>query len=171
MTEYTKPALPKPDSGLGVHLSTYSSEAMDAHADACVEAYKAHVRAEQGEPVAWERLVRNDFERRMKGEGHGPSALSRLHSGIYLSPVVNREWDAEKRKYAAPAQPVSGAADPVGQPAGEQTGPVSAAPTLTLSDEQIAAIERECYVNGALPFETRNRFARAILAAAQEKQP
>ena len=67
---------------------------------------------------------------------------------------------------------VSGAADPVGLPAGEQTGPVSAAPTLTLSDEQITAIYcnvepgAEWAIGGlkhAIPF------ARAVLAAAQAK--
>jgi hypothetical protein len=68
------------------------------------------------------------------------------------------------------AQPVSGAADPVGQLAGKQTGPVSAAPTLTLSDDQIDAIFDAQYEEYGQLCDRLDMcmFARAVLAAAQE---
>jgi hypothetical protein len=53
MTEYTKPALPEPTVFVQGHGAAWNHTAVDAHADACVAAYKAHIRAEQGEPVAW----------------------------------------------------------------------------------------------------------------------
>ncbi len=53
MPEYTKPALPEPTVFVQGHGAAWNHTAVDAHADACVAAYKAHVRAEQGEPVAW----------------------------------------------------------------------------------------------------------------------
>jgi hypothetical protein len=54
-------------------------------------------------------LIREDFERRMKAEGHSPTALTRMDSGAYLSPVVADAWTEEKRRLAAqPPQPVSG---------------------------------------------------------------
>jgi len=38
----------------------------------------------------------------MKDDLHGPIALELLNSGIYMSPVVQHEWENEKRKYLSP---------------------------------------------------------------------
>jgi hypothetical protein len=48
MTEYTKPALPEPD--IRLDECYYSPGLVIDYSDACVAAYKAHIRAEQGEP-------------------------------------------------------------------------------------------------------------------------
>lgn len=45
------------------------------------------------------RLIREDFEARMRAEGFSGAALSRLDSGAYLSPRVQEAWVAEKRTY------------------------------------------------------------------------
>ena len=75
---------------------------------------------------------------------------TRMYAPMRIVDATSLEWeqrDDEWRDVAPQAQHVSGAADPVGSPAGEQTGPVSAAPTYTpqaqpepLSDEQIDAL-------------------------------
>ncbi len=50
------------------------------------------------EPV---EILRKDFHRRMKADGHTQTALAILDSGIYLSPTVQNEWENEKKKYIA----------------------------------------------------------------------
>ncbi len=50
------------------------------------------------EPV---EILRKDFHRRMKADGHTQTALAILGSGIYLSPTVQNEWENEKKKYIA----------------------------------------------------------------------
>lgn len=55
--------------------------------------------------AAYPRLIRDDFERRMKARGHGSVAMSRLSGGEYMSPAVDREWEAEKRKYRCAIPP------------------------------------------------------------------
>jgi hypothetical protein len=49
-------------------------------------------------PVAT-RLIREDFEQRMRAAGYTPTELQRLDSGVYFSPAAHAEWEAEKRKY------------------------------------------------------------------------
>jgi hypothetical protein len=138
MTDYIKPALPEIVLRANAHYAgEWLAETVEAYADACVAAYKAHIRAEQGKPAAWTdarlRGIASDYFSNSKD---WPAAMLCMRHLL-----MEQAAHAEHK----PAEP------------------------LTLSDEQIAAIERECYVNGALPFETRNRFARAVLAAAQEK--
>ena len=149
MTEYTKPALPEFGPEWTDYWRKVVSNMTQAHADACVAAYKAHIRAEQ-EPVAWQLPERSS----------------------YISAAAKNQNPITFVEYTKPlyAQPVSGAADPVGLPAGEQTGPVSAAPTLT--DEQIDALPLDHIGlangrHGGMETIALRKFARAVLAAAQ----
>lgn len=48
-------------------------------------------------------LVRDDFERRAR-QIYISTAMTKLPSGEYFSPAVQKEWEAEKRKYASPLQ-------------------------------------------------------------------
>ena len=51
------------------------------------------------------RLIRDDFERRMRASGR---SVQRLDSGLYFSPSVDHDWQAEKRKFAAVATTTGG---------------------------------------------------------------
>ena len=114
------------------------------------EADPAHVKAEQGEPVV--RVIRNSA---------GQISLQTMDGGPF-----NMSMFVGCTLYTHP-QPVSGAADPVGLPAGEPTGPVSAAPTLKNAD--IVALGRDAFgIDPALDGNLM-RFARDIEAAIRAK--
>ena len=104
------------------------------------EAALAHVRAEQEQPLK----QRPDF---IAG---------------YLDGLADGQRIAERD-----AQPVSGAADPVGIPAGEQTGPVSAAPTLT--DIEIWMLVGDKLDDSMVKLKDVLPIARAIEAAIRAK--
>jgi hypothetical protein len=93
----------------------------------------------------------------MRAAGHGPSALSLMRDGNYLSPMVGREWEAEKRKYAAPPPP-----QPQPQP---------------LTDAELARIAYKGYDDywtddsKGIESEAWAASARAVLAAQQEQKP
>jgi hypothetical protein len=130
------------------------------HIRAGLEAELAHIRAEQGDPVAWM-------------DPEWPAGTVEVESAFLdFKPHDSCGWIPV---YAhPPSQPVSGAVDPVVQSAGEQTGPVSAAPTLTDSELlDLADGFRSQYMHGGITFDEFDAlgFARAVLAAAQERKP
>jgi hypothetical protein len=149
-----------------------------------MHAYARAALAAQPNVEAAAYLIRSDFETRMRAEGHSTSALSWLIEGMYLSPTVQREWEAEKRKLiAAPAQP----AEPMAWPAGWFESPHGAfranpyvklkfpsellgwqiplythPPQTALTDEQIIRLMPQYPPSGA----EMVAFARAVLLAA-----
>jgi hypothetical protein len=124
-------------------------------------------------------LVRSDFEQRMRADGHGPAALTWLPYGGYMSPEVQREWEAEKRRYTSP-QPAPHEPFDVWQEnpytkvlmksIAEDYMPRTAQPApKPLSDEDIDGLMRVHL--GYIATHTKLReFARAVLAAAQGGQ-
>ena len=71
--------------------------------EACRDSLREHMRviAEMNRVGAW-KLIRDTFEARMKSNGYGTTALTRLDSGDYMSPSVHRHWEDELKNYAAP---------------------------------------------------------------------
>ena len=63
-----------------------------------ITALRTALSEPEQEPVAT-RLIREDFEQRMRAAGYTPIELKRLYSGVYFSPAAHAEWEAEKRKY------------------------------------------------------------------------
>jgi hypothetical protein len=151
MNEYTKPALPEPFTTAPSGTKLFDSDHVEAHADACVAAYKAHIRAEQWEPVA-----------QPEDAVHGRCAWWLTHFVFKhkRDPYPQEVWDAATN--AAPSQPApltisredalkfaveSGAWIPLGLPSDWDKGDLVFTPT-------------HVWV-----------FARTILAAAQEPKP
>ena len=71
---------------------------------AAIEQYAAERVAEARKPnvTDYRRLIRDDFEQRMRASGATQTCITRIGSGEYLSPKVHTAWEAEKRKYATP---------------------------------------------------------------------
>lgn len=96
--------------------------------------------------------------------------LQEQASGDAWSDGYEAGYQAGLAGHAAPpalqAQHVSGAADPAGHPAGEQTGPVSAAPTYTPQDAQPEPVSAADELQRPTTFHTEQSLAD--IAVAQE---
>lgn len=93
---------------LDVDCDPYAAAALTAYANAAEATHPklaADMRQRYGLPSVpgalsadYRRLIRDDFERRMRSEFRN---ITRMDNGEYFSPVVEHEWQAEKRRFAA----------------------------------------------------------------------
>jgi hypothetical protein len=160
MTEYTKPALPIPVLTTSIPFydgrdQFYTADQMQAHADACVAAYKAHIRAEQV-PVACPRnelvlaihILASNFENSLYAFRNDEEALRKAKGDIAHAMKIAAKHNQNGPGCTTPQAPL----------------------TLTLTDEQIHDEWKLAAVRSTGT--TRDMvlaFARAVLAAAQEK--
>jgi hypothetical protein len=190
--DYTKPALP--ESRRHSFDAEYSADQVQAHADACVAAATDALQAElaecnerRSETIAMCEQLKAELKRvkALRRYFGLPNVVPQPVSGAADTVGVSDVWGMatpfgksllsdtpswEAWPLQLPTKSVSGAADPVGQPTGEQTNQQAA----RIAELEAALGSVLFGVSPTTP-EGRTRLreavasARAVLAAAQEK--